>query len=215
LSDIGFTGALEPVTGARLPQVVVRKLVVHLLGGRAHSDLIRFDPARVVNHFTLYLDHLNIAAITSLERQHGLVASGLLDGELPFRISRAGIAIDSGLLKARSPGGEIRYLSKSAEALAAKNPGMAIALKALRNFHYHVLDAHVNYLPDGTLHLRLKIQGRNPDFNAGQPVNLNISVQENVPVLLRSLSIGDEISGAIEKRIEQRLNGSSGGGEGP
>ena len=52
--------------------------------------------------------------------------------------------------------------------------------------------------------MNMKLEGRNPDFERGRAINLNVQVEENVLALMRSLRLGDEIGGKIEDRIKER-----------
>jgi hypothetical protein len=74
----------------------------------------------------------------------------------------------------------------------------------LSNYHYAKLEADVDYSETGDLALRVAMEGQNPDWNAGQPINLNINLTENIPMLLRSLRLTGDISEQIEKRVLER-----------
>ena len=59
---------------------------------------------------------------------------------------------------------------------------------------------------DGQLLMQLKLEGRNPDFEDGRAIHLNVRIEENVLTLMRSLRLGEEIGSKIEDRIKQRGN---------
>jgi hypothetical protein len=62
----------------------------------------------------------------------------------------------------------------------------------------------VDYAENGELALRLALAGRNPGWNKGQPINLNVNISENIPTLLRSLRLADDISIELEKWLKER-----------
>ena len=81
-------------------------------------------------------------------------------------------------------------------------PGLALAIKALRNFEYRQMDVDVKLVPAGDLDLLVKLQGHSPDVEEGRPINFNLNVSENLPALIESLQASDTFS----KRVQQRLS---------
>lgn len=76
-------------------------------------------------------------------------------------------------------------------------------VKALSNFQYQVLEVNSDYQAGGDLLLKVRLEGKNPDWQGGQPVNLNLNLQENIPALLRSLQLSDEISEKVRKHYQK------------
>jgi len=143
-----------------------------------------------------------------LEQQEGLAGSGMLDGQIPIEISSEGIVVTQGQLSARAPGGNIRYTpTAKVAALAQSNPSVSIVVKALSNFQYDVLDVNTDYQPGGELNLQVRLQGKNPDWQEGQPVHLNLNLEENILTLLRSLQMSDDISERVRKRYQNSPKG--------
>jgi hypothetical protein len=178
---------------------------VTLLGGRLRARDVHYDLRRETNHFAIDLEGLDLARVVALERQFGVEASGALDGRLPFSVTPRGMTIADGQLRARAPGGVVRYTpNEAARAMAASNPSVKLVQEALSNYHYAQLEADVQYSEGGDLALRVAMAGQNPDWNAGQPVKLNINLNDNVPMLLRSLRLADDISEQVEKRVLER-----------
>ena len=183
-----------------LPVVRVKKFSAALLGGRAHTEPFTLDFARDRNAFEVELEHIGLNEILRLEQQEGLAGSGLLDGKIPITVSRQGIEVMHGQLAVRAPGGVIRYTpTPKVASLAQTNPSVNLVVEALRNFHYQVMAVQANYKTKGDLDLQVHLEGKNPDWQAGKPVHLNLNLQENIPVLLRSL----QLSGEIGERVRQ------------
>jgi len=88
-------------------------------------------------------------------------------------------------------------------ALAESNTSVGMMVKALSNFQYQVLDVKSDYKAGGDLLLQVRLEGKNPDWQRGRPVNLNLNLQENIPALLRSLQLSDEISEQVRKRYQK------------
>jgi len=204
IEDVALRARFDsgPVS-AHLP-VTLDAIVLRLLGGQVQGNSLRIAPGHDSPPFTVRLDQIDLARVVALERQQEIEATGRLDGELPITLTRRGVRIADGWLKATGPGGVIRYHpGTGVTSMAQANPNLNLVLNALSNYHYDTLKVGVNYAENGDLALAVAMTGRNPDWNAGQPINLNINVDENVPMLLRSLRIAGEVGGAVERRMQR------------
>ncbi len=205
VEDILFTARLGPGPLSRLPALTVDDATMSLLGGRLRGRGIRYDSARATNRFTIDIEHVDLARVVALEQQQEIVATGTLDGHLPVTLTRRGASVAGGQMRAIPPGGVIRYHpSGTIGTMAESNPNLQLIVQALSNYYYEKLDIDVNYAENGDLALAIAMAGRNPDWNAGQPVNLNINLSENIPTLLRSLRLSEDIGGEVEKRVQER-----------
>ncbi len=188
----------------KLPVLSVKHFNSHLLGGEVRIEPFEFDVARDKNIIVLQMSQLSLAKIIELERQEGITGDGLLDGRIPLEFSGKEIVVTEGKLSAREPGGVIRYTpTERIAALANSNMSVDMMVKALSNFQYRVLDVISNYNPNGDLSLQVRLEGMNPDWQGGQPINLNLNLQENIPALLRSLQLSDEISEKVRKHYQE------------
>ena len=204
--DVRF--ALVPHPKTVVPLVRVHQFSAQLLGGQAHSGPFELDFDREKNTFVVQLEQIGLNEIMKLEQQEGLAGSGMLDGQIPLEISSDGIMVKHGQLSARSPGGNIRYTpTAKVAALAQANPNVDIVVKALSNFQYHLLDVSTDYQPDGDLSLQVRLKGMNPDWQGGQPVHLNLNLEENILDLLRSLQISTDISERVRKLYQETPKG--------
>lgn len=183
----------------------IEAIDLSLLGGKVSGRDIRYNRAEARNDFTIDMQGLDLSRVVALEQQQQLEASGTLDGKLPFVLTNTGIRIVDGALHATSAGGVIRYhATESVQSMAATNPNLKLALQAFSNYRYQTLDVGVNYAENGDLALAVAVTGRNPDWNSGQPIHLNINLTENIPMLLRSLRSGDDIGTHFQKRADER-----------
>jgi hypothetical protein len=117
------------------------------------------------------------------------------------------ITIEDGRLQSDAPGGVIRYLSDD-ETIDAVAPDtqLSIVTQALNNFEFDSLTSDVNYTESGDLKLQMRLSGINPDMDATQPVILNLSVENNVPQLLRSLRAVRSIEDILERQTANQAN---------
>jgi len=173
---------------------------VQLLGGRATAAPFSYRPADGMAATQVMLEDLDLALILALEGEH-ITGTGRLDGTLPVRFSSGGISVSGGKIVARPPGGELRLQSSIARAIT--QPGLDMALTALTNFRYTVLETVVGYSEQGDLALGVRLEGRNPDVERGRPIHFNLNVSENIPVLMRSLRLKDEFAERIERKAQR------------
>ena len=111
--------------------------------------------------------------------------------------------IDGGRLENDPPGGVIRYRGGGAEAIAQDGSQLGIVTRTLQNFEFESLTSAVSYSDDGDLVLKMRLEGINPDVDPTQPVILNLSVENNVPQMLKSLQATRSIEDVLEKRLEK------------
>ena len=205
VENLRVTARLEAGSLSRPPPVTVQNADVTVFGGHVRARDVRVDLARAENTFTLDLERIDLAHVVALEQQQDIEATGTLDGRMPFILSRRGMRIADGALHASPAGGVIRYHpNETVRSMAVANPNLKLVLDALSNYHYTKLDIGANYAENGDLALQVGMAGRNPDWNANQPIHLNINLSENIPVLLRSLRLASDISEKVEQRVRER-----------
>lgn len=206
IEAVAVHAKIEPGGLTPLPPLTVRHAGMTLLGGRVQSRDIRYDSRQPTHAIRVEVEQLDLARVVALEQLQELEATGRLDGQLPVVLSAAGWRVESGRLQATAPGGVIRYrATDSFRAMAESNPNLKLVLQALSNYRYEKLDIGVGYAENGDLDLRVTMAGRNPDWNAGQPINLNLNISENIPMLLRSLRMADDIGTEVEKKARGKV----------
>lgn len=210
-AGIDITAVAFTVEGAwRLPAstggVALQQIRAALLGGQASSAGLRLDTAQPHQMFTVTVEHIDLHSLFQLEQHKGLQGTGLLDGILPVVLTPAGVQVRDGRLTARPPGGVIRYVpaADATPAITQADPQLYSLMQALSNFHYNLLEIGVEYAADGTLMLKARIEGHNPDWQQGRPVHFNLTLEENIPALLKSLQIVQGLQQSIEQRFQPR-----------
>lgn len=191
----------EPLAG----QLQLHHNQVQLFDGRVNLRNQVYDLSAEQLLLPVEFNALNLASLLTQYPVSDFTGSGLLSGVIPIRLSTSGIFVDNGNIEALPPGGELRYSSAALASYAGSNVSMRTLMSVLENFHYDVLSGAVNYYDDGTLELRLSLQGQNPELENGRPVRLNLVLQENLPALLTSLQLTNQVNKVIEERLQQRL----------
>lgn len=188
-----------------LPTIDVRDFRCEMFGGSVSSRGPVVDLAKPPVRMTLVLRNLDLAKILSVEQQKGLQGTGIVSGMLPVTVTSGGISVKDGVIEAQPPGGIIRYAStpESSKVISEADSELHLVSEALNNFHYAVLRIGVKYGETGILDLNARLEGRNPDLANVPPIHFNLTVQEHIPTLLKSLRVVDDIQGTIEKKYRR------------
>lgn len=176
-------------------------LELSVMGGTLRASPFTLVPGGTTPPLEIQVEGIDLQQLLRMKQHDEFTATGTLDGKIPLRLDKTGVYIERGELQARSPG-VIRYRPSGGEALANTNPGLGMAITALRDFQYSVLRAGLDYSPAGILKMRVTLEGRNPEFQNGKPVHFNINLEENILALIRSLTIAEDFSKQIDNRVQ-------------
>jgi len=171
-----------------------------VLGGTATTDPFTFDTATGTAEFSVHIDAMQLADVLALEGDD-ITGTGKISGTLPVNINEYEISVFGGELHSMPPGGTIKLTSGLTGP--SGQPGLDFALLALNDFTYSELDAHINYARNGDLELGVGLRGKNPDIEAGRPIQYNLNITENIPVLLESLRLQDRVTERVENEVAQ------------
>ena len=201
VTDLKMTVEGEWDFRERLPLMEIRNIRCEVLGGTVTSQGLRADLAHPPYGLTMLARQLDLQKILTLEQQKGLQGTGVLDGSVPVMVTSRGLTVRDGSFEARPPGGVIRYLAspQATHAVTQANANMEAVLQALNNFQYNVLQVGAEYIEDGTLQLKARLEGRNPDQKKSPPIHFNLTVQENIPALLKSLRLVNGVEDSMRK----------------
>jgi hypothetical protein len=169
-----------------------------VFGGRIWTSDAIYQAGRAENRFDIGVDGLQLAQLLALAGYDAVQGSGAISGLLPVNINEAGVIMERGMLAAKAPGGVLRY---QAELAADTSPAMKQVIAALDNYHYNILQTEADYLDNGDLVLEMQMRGRNPDYEKGRPIHLNLTVTDNIPKLLESLQAGRVITDTISRKL--------------
>jgi hypothetical protein len=169
-----------------------------LLGGRAYTGPFTYTVSSGTAAFPLLLADIDLAQVLALEGDD-IVATGTLDGTLPVTFSGHVPRVDGGSFRAQPPGGSI-HVNPSFTGLTGQ-PGLDFALLALQDFTYTDLNGEVGYAESGDLKLAIHLKGNNPAVEKGRPIQYNLTINENIPVLLKSLRMSDRVTERIGRDV--------------
>lgn len=213
--DIGHTDTGVRIFGPQLdfdldlpPQgagrISLSAFSLSMMDGIIAVPAVSFDPWHPVVDTRIAVSALELDKILSLYPQEGLYGSGVLGGALPVKLDGDQLRIIAGQLVSQGDGGVIRYeATPEITLMAQQNPGIQLALNALTDFRFDLLDLSIDYAPDGEAVMKARLKGRNPDWQEGRPVDLNLNIEENLLDLLRTLRLTDRVTDAIDRRFRR------------
>jgi hypothetical protein len=152
---------------------------------------------------TLRAEGISIPQLLTALDFEGLAGTGVLAGVIPVEQRGAKMFVRNGVLRATETG-VIRFTSgESGAALAKKQPTVAPVLGALAELHYEELTLTLNGDVADRMDVKMHIRGRNPNYQKGRPVVLNVNVDAPIGSLLNAgmvaASVPEEIAGQVER----------------
>jgi hypothetical protein len=206
VTDLSLELQLGWALPATLEWVALHNVSAAVFGGRATSEGGRLDIAHPDQTFTVKVEQLDLQQLLHLEQQKGIEGTGVLDGIIPVILTPTGVQVRDGILEARPPGGVLRYkpATETTQEVAPADSQLSLVLQALSDFHYNTLKLGIQYEENGTLKLTARLEGKNPDWQQGRPVHFNLTVQENIPALLKSLRVVQGIEQSLQEHLQQR-----------
>lgn len=174
---------------------------VGVFGGTVSASSPRVFPLEENSELLLKVADIEIAELVALYPA-GIEGTGKINGTLPLVINSKSVSMQNGELKG-SEEGILKYTGLNAGS--GGNQNLELVAKALENYHYTNLGARANYSEKGDLHLALQLEGRNPDYLHGRAVHFNLNIEENIPALIKSLSVAKKISGHVSDKINDQF----------
>lgn len=180
-----------------------QSIQANLLSGKVWLNPQKLD-LQHAQSVLLHVEGLELQELFKVYPAEGLAGNGTIDGQLPIYFDHDNFSISAGQLQARAPG-VLQFQSDKIKALGKTNQAMQLVADALEDFHFNLLSSGLSYDQSGKLSLSLRLQGQNPDVEKGRPINLNINLEEDIPALLASIQLSNQVSEIIQKRIRERL----------
>ena len=206
LTNINARFAIDMDWDSGSTMLTGQALSFDVLGGTASSNQWHLDPLAESGFIPLTLQDLALQQILALG-QNDLDSSGSITGSVPVDIQNGTIDIQQGRLDAIPPGGYIRYRPDDATREMLLQSGQTkIVLETLSDFQYDSLAVLLSYSPAGNLVANTALRGRNPGFEAGREIRFNLSIEQNIDTLLRSLRLSENVEKKIQNRSQKRQN---------
>ncbi|RKF22186.1 hypothetical protein DBZ36_00635 [Alginatibacterium sediminis] len=154
---------------------------------------------------SLSFRNLEMSQLTQLYPDLSLAAQGTLRGQLPLELSQQGLSIHDGHVRLDPARGYVRLSHPSVLEMKTQHQSLDFSLSLLEDFSFEQLHADVSLSTEGEMSFAARIQGFNQSVTPRR-IDLNYTHQENIYQLMRSLRIGDELSGKLQEWIDRYSN---------
>ena len=197
VTDISFTPTLGPEQ-----DLILNRLNAKLLEGSVSSPGIVWNLKGEERHSELTVEGISLRALEREMAAENFAATGALDLKIPLITSAEGITVKQGTVRARAPGGRLRYYGAFSAEMLAGNPQLKLLAGALEDYNYRELSGTVEYPPGGDMQMQLKLVGKSQSVDANRDLIINLNLENNVPAMLKSLQASRDLSEALEKQLQ-------------
>lgn len=210
VSEVRFSGdygasAADPLAGS----LDIQRARARFLEGELRVPPGTYPVAAGEGRVPVELQGVSLGRLMEVYPAEGLAGTGTLEGRIPIGITSAGgVQVSGGRVSAVAPGGRLQLPADKLQAMLGGNQAMDLVVQALQNFHYSVLNSTIDYDEQGKLTLGLRLEGKNPELRGGQPVVLNVNLEEDIPALLTSLQLSGRVNEAVTRRVRELLQQS-------
>ncbi|GJL83636.1 MAG: hypothetical protein DHS20C01_32700 [marine bacterium B5-7] len=177
------------------PVVVVKDLSGELFDG--HIRIPSID-TRSQQSIDVIVESLDLKRMVGEDQFSGLEVSGRVSGEIPVTLTEEGPTVRDGLVK-NVEDGVINYDPGSDGA----GSGAEILFRALKEFEYTVLSVEPRYQADGTLLLKIHMEGTSEEIGRSQPIHFNVNLEQNLLALLKSVRVVSGLNDTIDKKVQE------------
>ncbi len=170
--------------------VLIERAEGRLAGGLVYLDKERFDPSAKSNRFDIAVRSLSLERLLRDWAMEGLSGTGTISGSIPVVLMSKGARIGPSTLAAEG-GGVLRVNWGSArDALLRQGAEVALMARALEDFRYSSLRITVERPVEGSLSLKVAMDGHNPAVRDGHPIRFNIAFTGNLENILAAVAEG-------------------------
>ena len=194
LQNINSRMKLESQADNVSPRIIIRELEADIFNGKA--SLLEESTISIRNFESktaLLIKDWEIEKILNLYPNKDISGTGKISGLLPIDFSAKSLSVNRGKLYSIKPGGTISVKANENSILDPKhNKNVVPMLRLLKNFQYEDLKIDTNLNEKGDLILNLVISGSNPEELKGQPIILNVNIEQNLLDLVESMTIANQ-----------------------
>ena len=194
LKNIKSNMKLESQTDNTGHRIIIRELEADIFNGKIsllEESIISLTDFE--SKTGLVIKDWELEEILDLYPNQGISGTGKISGQLPVSFSAKSLSVNEGRLYSMKPGGTISVKADENSLLDVRhNKNIATMVRLLKNFQYKDLEIDTNLNEKGDLILNLVISGSNPEELKGQPIILNVNIEQNLLDLIKSMTIASQ-----------------------
>ncbi len=176
--SINLTDGNKPLVG---------NMSLNIYGGNIKTQSPIFKGGVLSNNIKLTISDIDLAPFFRDARFKRARIYGQLGGVLPLTIDSNKININGGLLQSQGSGVIRLAPSIIAELFPEKDQKAALIKKALRNYHYDFFEIRLDGDLTGQVMVTINANGRNPDINNAEPVDISLHIETNASTIFKNL----------------------------
>ncbi|AMX02943.1 intermembrane phospholipid transport protein YdbH family protein [Microbulbifer thermotolerans] len=173
-----------------------------LLGGTLESSRLVWNLDGEEHTGKIQIQGISLSELAREMEAENFAATGTLDLEIPMATSSEGVTVRRGQVKARPPGGRLRYYGAFSPQMLSGNPQLKLLAGALEDYNYRALSGTLDYPSSGDMRMQLKLVGRSQSVAADRDLIINLNLENNIPDMLRSLQASRDLTEALEKTLQ-------------
>lgn len=186
---------LEPTEAGTA--VVIERAQGEFAEGVVSVDGARFDAAASTQAFAIAIKDLSLERLLGDYAMEGMTGTGTLNGIIPVTVSAGGLAIESGIVQTEG-GGVLKVAwGSSRDAMVQQGESVALMVQTLEDFHYSTLKAAIDRPADGSLSIKVAMEGHNPAVKNGHPFRFNISFGGDLESILAAVREGRRLGSSL------------------
>jgi hypothetical protein len=179
--------------------VEIRRARGRVAGGTVTLGDVRIDPSAARHTAEIRIDGVDLATLLEDWAMDGLAGTGRLSGVIPVAVGPDGVAVRDGVLRSQGNGTLRVNWGDAREALLRQNENVALMVRTLEDFRYSLLEVQLSRPPDGSLSLRVRLEGHNPAVKDGHPFRFIIAFSGDLEEILAAVREGRRLGGALLK----------------
>lgn len=183
-------------------EVFVEQGKMDFSGGQITIKNLVINPRKPDERYRIGFQDLNLKKLLNLINLPGLTGEGSIDGHITVQNQAYGLYLKEGEFNAQQPGGKIAYKPKEVNPAFAKGSKAEILLQLLRDFQFTTLSSTLEREAKES-NLKIILNGRNPDFYYGVPLNFNIDIAAPLYTMFDAGFLGHAIREKIQLSIEK------------
>lgn len=174
-------------------------------GGIAQTGGV-YDRRSEHHEFTVKATGIDLQSLLELLTIDGLSGEGTLAGVFPVYVEGDVIELREAKLTSTSEGGWLRYRpTGAASAVAAQDGHLGQLTQMLDNFRFKSIVISLNGNVLGDVQTAIHLEGANPDFQDGFPVELNLKVESRFWDLIRdgtaAFRLADQLADVLGRSL--------------